>query len=72
MFKQIDTSGDGTIQNKEMADGFTNLSTKVKLALGDPQVLIESMDLDKNGVIDYTEFITAAVDKIFLVTNDNL
>ncbi len=33
---------------------------------------MNSMDQDGNGVIDYTEFITAAIDKVALLNKKNL
>lgn len=34
--------------------------------------IIEALDTDGSGTIDYTEFITAAIDKVFLLSADNL
>jgi calcium-dependent protein kinase len=34
--------------------------------------LMVSMDKDGNGYIDYTEFITAAIDKTVILNRDNL
>jgi Ca2+-binding EF-hand superfamily protein len=34
--------------------------------------LMNSLDKDGNGVIDYQEFITAAIDKVALLTTKNL
>lgn len=34
--------------------------------------MMRSMDSDGNGVIDYTEFITAAIDKVALLNKKNL
>lgn len=33
---------------------------------------MESLDKDGNGVIDYTEFITGAIDKVALLNKNNL
>lgn len=33
---------------------------------------MKSLDLDGNGVIDFTEFITAAIDKVAMLNKDNL
>lgn len=38
----------------------------------DYQDLMKSMDQDGNGVIDYTEFITAAIDKVAILNKKNL
>lgn len=34
--------------------------------------LMTSMDKDGNGLIDYTEFITAAIDKVTVLNKENL
>lgn len=34
--------------------------------------MMRAMDSDGNGVIDYTEFITAAIDKVALLNKKNL
>jgi Ca2+-binding EF-hand superfamily protein len=34
--------------------------------------LMEVLDADGSGTIDYTEFITAEIDKVFLLSSDNL
>ena len=36
------------------------------------QELMQTIDKDGNGVIDYTEFITAAIDKAALLNMKNL
>jgi Ca2+-binding EF-hand superfamily protein len=33
---------------------------------------MQAMDKDRNGVIDYTEFITAAIDKVAVLNKKNL
>jgi len=33
---------------------------------------MQSLDLDGNGVVDFTEFITAAINKATLLKKDNL
>jgi Ca2+-binding EF-hand superfamily protein len=56
-FEQFDADGDGYVTAAEMRQafgvnglGFDDLSHR------DIEILIESMDTDKNGLIDYKEF----------------
>lgn len=54
-FEKFDTDGDGYITRAEMANaiqmiGFDDMSIK------DVDILIDSMDTDKNGLIEYKEF----------------
>ena len=44
----------------------------MKLNTTDYQSLMASLDKDGNGVIDYQEFITAAIDKVALLNKKNL
>lgn len=34
--------------------------------------IIDAIDTDGSGFIDYNEFLTAAIDKVFLLSADNL
>ena len=42
------------------------------LKSSDYNELMKAMDKDGNGIIDYTEFITAAIDKTAILNKDNL
>ena len=42
------------------------------LKSNDYNELMRSMDKDGNGLIDYTEFITAAINKITVLNKENL
>jgi Ca2+-binding EF-hand superfamily protein len=52
-----------------MADVFGKLYGSGKMNY---KHLISSLDRDGNGVIDYQEFITAAVDKASMMNKENL
>lgn len=56
----------------EIRDGFERIKLKLKGSRVDYQELMRTMDKDGNGVIDYTEFITAAIDKAALLNMKNL
>lgn len=63
-FKSLDKNGDGTISKKELISG---LEIQAKAVPGmNPQDLgrlMETIDSDGSGSIDYTEFLAAALDK---------
>ena len=69
----MDTSKDGLLQIDEIEKGFKNLKkSPFKESSFDYKELMISMDKDGNGVIDYTEFITAAIDKAAILNKKNL
>ncbi|CAG9320051.1 unnamed protein product [Blepharisma stoltei] len=59
VFRNIDKNGDGKISIEELEAGIL----KVKLGASlDAKEIMERCDIDKNGFIDFSEFITAATD----------
>jgi len=61
MFLELDTNGDGLLSATEITmglkrAGFTQLPHEI-------QQIIDGIDSDSNGVIEYTEFLAAALDK---------
>lgn len=72
LFLQLDTSKDGTLSIDELKAGVQQIKGKLKNSKIDYIDMMKSMDSDGNGVIDYTEFITAAIDKVALLNKKNL
>ena len=73
LFIKLDTSKDGTLSIDEIREGMENL----RAVIGDDKVieykeLMHSLDKDGNGVIDYTEFITGAINKVTMLNKKNL
>ena len=54
-FKIFDQDGNGTIDKQELYNIF--LMTKEEVEPADVDILFDQYDLDKNGVIDFNEFI---------------
>ena len=69
MYKKLDTNFNGTISKQEVRDGFA-LMGKV-LTEAEVDKMFATMDLDKNGKIEYTEFMLAVANEQ-LVRNDSL
>ncbi|KAL6513935.1 hypothetical protein OROHE_019391 [Orobanche hederae] len=59
MFNNMDTDGSGAITYEELRTGLTKLGSK--LSGEEIQLLVEAVDIDKNGTIDYNEFTTATM-----------
>jgi len=61
VFTQLDKNGDGLLNSAEMKEGF--LKGGLKDIPADLQQILEEVDSDGSGVIDYTEFLAATLDK---------
>ncbi|KAM0019605.1 putative protein kinase CAMK-CDPK family [Helianthus debilis subsp. tardiflorus] len=70
MFNNMDTDGSGSITYEELKTGLSKLGSR--LAEGEIQQLMEAADVDKNGTIDYIEFITATMHRHKLDREENL
>ncbi|OIT18834.1 calcium-dependent protein kinase 33, partial [Nicotiana attenuata] len=70
MFHNIDTDNSGTITYEELKSGLAKLGSKLTEA--EVKQLMEAADVDGNGSIDYTEFITATMHKHRLERDENL
>lgn len=57
-FYQLDKDGDGRLSREELLTGYE----KTALALVNVDEVIRNCDTDKNGLIDYSEFLTATID----------
>lgn len=55
-FKRFDMNGDGTISFAELKFIMSNSSKSLTLTSGECEALIEALDTDRNGNIEYIEF----------------
>lgn len=59
VFSALDKNGDGVLTIGEVSTGLSNMNVRY----GDEIVeILEELDTDGNGTIDYTEFIAASID----------
>ena len=72
LFIKLDTSKDGFIQVEELRDGMKELLKYLQDDVSAYNELMEGLDQDGNGVIDYSEFITGAIDKQAMLQKGNL
>lgn len=61
-FRNIDKDGDGKITKEELLSGLITMSYFTVNIREKVEDIFERLDTDKSGIIDYTEFITAATD----------
>lgn len=72
MFLKIDTSNDGFLSLEEVKAGISETLGEPKAQVTDWNELVDQLDLNDDGKIDYSEFITAAVNRAKLLSKRNL
>ncbi|CAL1148265.1 unnamed protein product, partial [Cladocopium goreaui] len=60
-FEALDANGDGLLTSQELKDGMAKAN--LEHAGLDLDALMEGIDADGSGLIDYTEFLAATLDK---------
>ena len=68
-FDSLDTSGDGKIGKEELVAAFKAFSADAKKEVED---IFAEVDLDKNGEIEFSEWVVASIDKTSLLTDEKL
>jgi calcium-dependent protein kinase len=59
LFKSLDLNGDGKLSKEELNIAFSRLATSESI---DIDRIMQRCDSNKNGYIDFTEFLTASID----------
>ncbi|OMJ90441.1 hypothetical protein SteCoe_7137 [Stentor coeruleus] len=59
VFKEIDTNGDGLLSKREIRKALENTTG---FSDNDIDMLINKVDLDQNGKVNYSEFLAATID----------
>lgn len=71
IFKAIDKNGDGKLSKEEITEGYDQFFGK-NMDKNDIEKMFDSVDIDKSGFIDYSEFVVAAMNEKNLLTNEKL
>jgi len=71
VFSAFDKSKDGQISYDELRQGLIQLKSN-RITEQDVNFLFQALDVDRNGKVDYTEFIAATLQKANYLRNDRL
>ncbi|KAL4472084.1 hypothetical protein ABPG72_001082 [Tetrahymena utriculariae] len=69
LFRQLDKNGDGVLTIDEIKEGLSGTTEK---SYEEIKKVIESIDTDGSGKIDYTEFLAATMEKSLYMKEDKL
>jgi calcium-dependent protein kinase len=72
IFLALDKSNDGMLTLEEVQEGLVKVMGRVKGNLREFQQIMEDLDKDGNGMIDYSEFLAASVNKSKIISEENL
>ena len=70
-FEILDLDGDGRLSKQELLTAYSHVTTEAE-AIFIVESLMKEVDSDKNGFIDYTEFLTAEANAKLLLTMGNI
>ena len=71
LFNQIDENGDGRITKEELYNGLQSyLASEGEKLKNEVELIFNHIDTDHNGFIEYEEFIRAAIDKNYFLSNN--
>lgn len=72
LFKALDLDGDGTLTREELLDFYKKQFGDEKKAEEEVQSILNRVDSDGSGKIDYSEFIAASMDREKILTTSRL
>lgn len=68
----MDQNKDGQLSMTEVKDGLDTVIGKLGGNVEEYKEIMQAMDSDRNGIIDYQEFITAAIDKVAMLNKKSI
>lgn len=61
IFKSFDRNNDGILSKEELIQGYTQLYGNIERAQIEVEQILQRVDLNGNGEIDYSEFLAANI-----------
>eukprot|EP00830_Metopus_es_P017914 TRINITY_DN6067_c0_g2_i2.p1 TRINITY_DN6067_c0_g2~~TRINITY_DN6067_c0_g2_i2.p1 ORF type:complete len:423 (+),score=78.40 TRINITY_DN6067_c0_g2_i2:63-1271(+) len=71
-FMALDKNADGKLSRDELIEGYTIIYGDKLRAVKEVDALMEKVDIDHNGFIDYSEFLVASTNKTKVLSKENL
>lgn len=71
-FKLLDTNNDGCLSKAELLGGYNRIYEDHDQAIAETERVFRKIDMDGSGLIDYSEWVVATIDKQKLLTNEKL
>ena len=71
-FNQWDTNNDGTLTEDEIEEHMAEICSHFNLEPINARKLLRAADINKDGKIDFSEFVAAALDRKQLLSDNNL
>jgi calcium-dependent protein kinase len=70
-FESFDKNHDGKLSREELLDGYTEIFG-LEAATEETEQVMQNVDTDGSGYIDYSEFVAASMNKKKLLSKNNL
>jgi calcium-dependent protein kinase len=71
LFQAFDINGDGVLTQEEIFEGYKSILGEIE-AIKEVERIMNEVDIDKSGTIDYNEFILAATNRHIIVNKEKL
>ena len=70
VFEMLDANGDGQLSEEELIQGYIKLFGDLEQAKREVTKIMDQLDMNKNGTIDYNEFLIANFQKQNVMNNE--
>ena len=71
-FTALDKNADGKLSREELIEGYTIIYGNAEKAIKEVEIIMKNVDVDRNGYIEYSEFLLASINKKELLSKENL